>query len=1087
MAFGIGSGWWGRPKKPAFDALDASKTVQENAINSAATSLDGNVTLTNADGTGFSGGKLNVSIAGATSSDALGIAETGGITVVGSTVYYQGEQIGTVASSGNAGAPLTVQFDSGPVSNEAATALARSVTYSSSSDAPSTQFRTVTFQATDAENTVGSAKLRLKVAAENDAPVVTGLSEHVVRDLSDAGTPRSVDSDLVVTNPDGTGFKGGSLSIHLDGATSGDDITLVPGTYRIVDNKVYDGRKVVGTVTSDGQDGHDLTIQLKPGVNFTDANMTALARQVAHSTSDAAPPEGERTLSYTFKDREGDVTTKQAGLSIDYPNRPPVAQDDTRTIAEDTALVIQASSLVGNDTDLDGDSLTVTAVGEASHGTVALVNGQITFIPDADYNGPASFTYTVSDGKGGTDIATVAVNVAPVNDAPVAGDDTLSMNEDSALVIFPGAYPGISIPRPTVALPTSSVLGNDTDAEGDALTIVAVGGASHGSVELINGTLVFYPDPDYTGPASFTYTVSDGKGGTDTATVAVNVTPANDAPAAADDAVAMSEDGWLFFATPNIEFGVPAATPIELKNFEFSALLSNDSDVDGDSLSIVAVGDATHGTVYLESGTLMDGSEYRFIKFVPDPDYTGPASFSYTVSDGKGGMDTATVAVNVAPVNDAPVAGGDTVATAEDTPLVVAVADLLANDSDIDGDTLTVISVGGVGGGGTGNGGGMGGTGGSGVDGGGGSGGGGGSTVVGGSVSLDQGQITFTPAPDYTGPAAFSYTVSDGHGGIATANVTVNVTPVNDAPVITSEEACSVAENAVGTAYQIVASDVDGDALTYALSGADAHLFTVDADGRVAFKVAPDFDIPADADGDNVYDIVVEAHDGAVATTRDVTITVTDTGDNRAPVAADDTVSVREDVELVFQQQAVPDEGDGDGGRGLVLLLGDDTDPDGDPLAVTAVGDGVNGDVVLDDQGRIHFRPDDDFNGAASFSYTVSDGRGGTDTATVTVNVTPVNDAPVAVDDAIFWLSPPQAILFTGDLLANDRDVDGDSLFFAGIGNAQGGTATWSDNNVTFVFDSGVSSGSFTYTVSDGYGGWDTGHVTIENVRALPV
>lgn len=356
-----------------------------------------------------------------------------------------------------------------------------------------------------------------------------------------------------------------------------------------------------------------------------------------------------------------------------------------------------------------------------------------------------------------------------------------------------------------------------------------------------------------------------------------------------------------------------------------------------------------------------------------------------------------------------------------------------------------------------------------------------------GSVELINGTLVFYPDPDYTGPAAFSYTVSDSHGGIATANVTVNVTPVNDAPVITSEEACSVAENAVGTAYQIVASDVDGDALTYALSGADAHLFTVDADGRVAFKVAPDFESPTDADGDNVYDFIVEAHDGTVSTTKDVTIPVTDTDDNRAPVAADDTVSVREDVELVFQQQAVPDEGDGDGGRGLVLLLGNDTDPDGDPLAVTAVGDGVNGDVVLDDQGRIHFRPDDDFNGAASFSYTVSDGRGGTDTATVTVNVTPVNDAPVAVDDAIFWLSPPQAILFTGDLLANDRDVDGDSLFFSGIGNAQGGTASWSDNNVTFVFDSGVSSGSFTYTVSDGYGGWDTGHVTIENVRALPV
>ncbi|MFG1311986.1 cadherin-like domain-containing protein, partial [Xanthobacter tagetidis] len=106
------------------------------------------------------------------------------------------------------------------------------------------------------------------------------------------------------------------------------------------------------------------------------------------------------------------------------------------------------------------------------------------------------------------------------------------------------------------------------------------------------------------------------------------------------------------------------------------------------------------------------------------------------VSDGKGGTDTATVNVTVTPVNDAPIATADTATTAEDTPLVIAVADLLANDSDLDGDTLSVTGVGGA---------------------------------VGGTVALDDGEITFTPDADFNGDASFSYTVSDGKGGTDTA------------------------------------------------------------------------------------------------------------------------------------------------------------------------------------------------------------------------------------------------------------------------------------------------------------------------------
>src|SRR5262249_28071107 len=156
----------------------------------------------------------------------------------------------------------------------------------------------------------------------------------------------------------------------------------------------------------------------------------------------------------------------------------------------------------------------------------------------------------------------------------------------------------------------------------------------NGTVSLDDsGNVVFTPNPNYNGPASFSYTIDDGQGGTATATVDVDVAAVNDAPVAANNAVTTTED------TPG---GISPAT-----------LTGNDSDVDGDALTVSAVGNAVHGTVSI------DGSGN--VVFTPAANYNGQASFSYTVSDGHGGTATATVTVNVTAVNDAPVAGTDSV------------------------------------------------------------------------------------------------------------------------------------------------------------------------------------------------------------------------------------------------------------------------------------------------------------------------------------------------------------------------------------------------------------------------------------------
>ena len=225
-------------------------------------------------------------------------------------------------------------------------------------------------------------------------------------------------------------------------------------------------------------------------------------------------------------------------------------------------------------------------------------------MPDPDFNGTDSFTYTVDDGNGGTDTASVTVTVDPVNDMPVAADDGATTDEDSTVTI--------------------DVLGNDTDVDGDTVTVTSASDGANGSTTVnSDGTIAYVPDPDFNGTDSFTYTVDDGNGGTDTASVTVTVDPVNDMPVAADDGATTDED-----STVTID------------------VLGNDTDVDGDTLSVTGV-NAGQGTATVNPDNT--------IRYTPDPDFNGTATLDYFIGDGNGGTDTASVTVTVNPVADDPV------------------------------------------------------------------------------------------------------------------------------------------------------------------------------------------------------------------------------------------------------------------------------------------------------------------------------------------------------------------------------------------------------------------------------------------------
>jgi VCBS repeat-containing protein len=284
-------------------------------------------------------------------------------------------------------------------------------------------------------------------------------------------------------------------------------------------------------------------------------------------------------------------------------NTAPVATIDSYSTNEDTVLTVNvAAGVLLNDTDADTDPLTAVLVSGAQHGTLALnADGSFSYTPTANYNGPDSFTYKANDGQADSNVVTATLAVNPVNDAPVASNDSYAMMEDTTL--------------------TASLLANDSDVDGDALTVSLVSGPAHGSITFnSDSSFTYTPLADYNGADSFTYKANDGQADSNVATVSLTVTLVNDAPVAINDSYAMTGHTVLT-----------------------AGVLANDSDVDGDPLYAALVSGPAHGKLTFNS----DGS---FV-YKPLGHYNGPDSFTYKAFDGSASSDVTTVSITVNPVN----------------------------------------------------------------------------------------------------------------------------------------------------------------------------------------------------------------------------------------------------------------------------------------------------------------------------------------------------------------------------------------------------------------------------------------------------
>ena len=763
-------------------------------------------------------------------------------------------------------------------------------------------------------------------------------------------------------------------------------IARVPGSTDVtdatnplnLDTDVEDGFAVTGRVVdqpenatvSFGPDG-TLTITPLPNATTFDDSFTYLAVD-SEGAESAGPP-------------------KRVNLTIRPVNDPPIARNDTLTIAEDTTL--EPPAFLANDSDDESDFFLANdfqAQGDPSFnvsGAIRTPNGRFTrdgYTPNPDFAGVDSFRYVIRDfvTENGvrtpnlfSDSATVYVTITPVPDAPRPNADAFSAQEDATF--------------------TGNVLANDSDPEADIVSARLFSGPSRGRLDLrADGTFDLSLPPDSFGVVTFSYEALDATN-LASAPAQVTVTFANtaDAPRVSNEAYATDEDTPLVVAAPG--------------------LLRNDEDVDELGLEATLIGSPRLGTAQVAS----DG---RFV-YTPNPNAFGRDTLRYRVASPlPGATAEAQAVIEIRPVADVPVARADLYAdlVEEQVFSVAAAQGVLANDTDGDGDDLTAEIV---------------------------------EAPRWGTLALGQdGGFTFEPAANSTGEVRFRYAATDG-ALRDTATVTLVIGNVNDAPVAGAVALNGIEDQTLtleAPGLLAFARDPDGDDLSASLVGASPSWgsVTVGRDGRVEI-------VPATALNGSGYTFQYAVSDGVLRDTATVTVTFEARPD--VPVAQDDAYATTEDAALTV----LAAEG----------VLSNDADADGDALTAALVSQPVWGEVVLAGDGSFVFAPAADSSGSVTFTYSASDGAL-LDTAAVTLTIAPLADAPIARADTVTAL---QAVLLdvpAPGVLANDTDAEGDTLTVQLVTDAANGSLDLrSDGSFTYTADARFSGEDrFTYQATDG-------------------
>jgi gliding motility-associated-like protein len=624
--------------------------------------------------------------------------------------------------------------------------------------------------------------------------------------------------------------------------------------------------------------------------------------------------------SFSFKVNDGSLDSSPATITIGVTavNDIPVADSQNLSTNENTQLSVTLAA-----TDLDGNALTYSIVSSPSNGALSGTAPNLTYTPALNFNGTETFTFKAFDGTSDSNIATIFIDVIAVNDAPIANSQSFVINEDTPQNI--------------------TLTGNDVD--GDALGFVIQALPDHGTLNGTAPNIVYTPSANYNGPDFFTFYVNDGTVNSTISTIFITVTSVDDPPMATDQNVTAVED---------------TQTTITLVG----------TDPDGNTLSYTVLTPPSHGII---NGTGPNQT------YTPDANYHGADSFTFKVNDGVSDSNTGTVSVGISTTNDAPVAGNQSVATAEDIATSITLI-----GSDVDGDALTFSIV---------------------------------SQPANGILTGTGTNLTYTPALNFFGSDSFTFKNNDGTTNSNTATVSITVTPLNDAPVADNKTVTAI-EDSSSNSITLTGSDVDGNTITFTLLSQPQH-------GTLT-GTAPNLSYTPQADFSRVDIFTFKVNDGFLDSGVG-TITINVTPQNDAPIANNQNVNVVEDISTA------------------ITLIG--TDPDGSPLTYTIITAPLHGSLTGTGS-TVSYTSQLNYSGTDSFSFKVNDGTSDSNTATVSIIVMPVNDPPtIATVPLIYILEDASRLVCLSAI-----DVDGDNIIYNQPSNNLGGGKMTKSSTFDFCY-----------------------------------
>jgi Tol biopolymer transport system component len=631
------------------------------------------------------------------------------------------------------------------------------------------------------------------------------------------------------------------------------------------------------------------------------------------------------------------ATALAVGACSSSANQPPVLVDQQVTTDEDVAVELDVRESVR---DPDGGALTVIRASAGEH-RVEIVDGVIVRLtPMRDFHGTIEVSLAVSAGADSEAAGHATVTVRPVNDTPVALGGSRDIHGSNSIML------------------------TGSDVDGDPLSYEVVGGPAHGSIAGTAPKLQYTPAPGFADDV-ITYRVSDGMAASEPAELRLRITPGAP-PVAAADAVSVSEDGQL-------------------------DVVLHASDSDGDTLAFTVVTPPVHGTL---AGTAPN------LVYTPARNYSGADSLQFRASDGLLSSEITTLTIQVAPVNDAPVATPQAVPAAEDTSTVITLG-----GSDIDGDALTFQVIA--------------------------------SPSHGALAITGNGTLRYTPAQEYSGPDSFTFVAFDGTVSSSAARVDLNVAAVNDPPLAMSFT--RGAPEDTGITVTLVGSDVEGSPLSYTVVTPPQHGVLEGTPPNLTYRPATDYS------GSDSFTYTVS--DGSTISAPG-TVTLQLSPVNDPPAAINGTVATDEDAAVALTLQG--------------------SDVDGPALTFTILTPPSDGQLSGSGASWM-YTPAPNAHGTRSFTFRVSDGGSVTDIGGFMITINPVNDPPSTRDD---YVATDVGASLSFGASTNDLDIDGDSLAVAAVDPPANGSAVVVGGQLLYTPNAGFSGiDVFDYTISDGHGG----------------